>query len=141
MAKSNLEITITAKDQASKNIKKLDKELEGVNKEVKKSSKSFKSMGADMLKMGAVVGGVTAGLVLAGKALFDLGERGAIVEQTGESFEFLIEKLELTPDLLEDLRKASRGTIDDMTLMSSVSTLLAGTSRDMGMELGRNTPR
>ena len=105
MAKSNLEITITAKDQASKNIKKLDKELEGVNKEVKKSSKSFKSMGADMLKMGAVVGGVTAGVVLAGKAIFDLGEQGAIVEQTTESFDFLLEKLDLAPEPLAHHRE------------------------------------
>jgi hypothetical protein len=141
MAKSKLEITVTAKDLASKDLKKLDKGLEEVNKEAKKSSKGIASLGKDMLKMGAVVGGVTAGLVMAGKALFDLGERGAVVEQTGESFEFLIEKLDLAPDLLEQLGDAALGTVDDMTLMSGVATLLAGTSDELGQKLGDATPQ
>jgi len=88
-----------------------------------------------------VVGGVTAGLVIAGKALFDLGERGAIVEQTGESFDFLIEKLELAPDLLDQLSDAALGTVDRMTLMGGVATLLAGTTDELGNRLGNATPQ
>ena len=66
---------------------------------------------------------------------------GAIVTQTGDSFEYLSEKIGLAPDILEQLRKASMGTIDDMTLMSSTATLLAGTSDELGKALGDNTPQ
>jgi len=79
--------------------------------------------------------------VIAGKAIFEMGKQGAAVIQTGESFDFLLKKLDLAPDLLEQLREASRGTVDDMTLMSGTATLLAGTSDELGKKMGNLTPK
>ena len=142
MARSLLEIVLQVTDKnAKRELKELDKQLDQVDDAAKKSSRGFSGLSTDILKMGAVIGGVTAGAVLAGKAIWNMGKQGAAVIQTGESFDFLIQKIGLAPDILDQLRKASRGTIDDMTLMSSTATLLAGTSDELGRELGNATPK
>ncbi len=71
---------------------KLGLKKEGFDKEVKKTSTSMADMGKSILKTGAIIGGMATGAVLAGKALFSMGKQGAAVIQTGESFEFLLEK-------------------------------------------------
>ena len=93
---------------------------EGFDKAAKETKSSVADMGKEMLKTAAIVGGVGVAVAAAGKAIYEVGKRGAIVTQTAESFEFLSEKLGLAPTLLEDLRKAARGTVDDMTLMLSL---------------------
>jgi hypothetical protein len=119
---------------------KLGLDNKDFDKGVKQTKSTVGDLGKDLLKFGAAMGGVAAGVGLAGKALYEMGKRGAIVTQTADSFDFLSKKLGLAPDLLEQLRKASRGTVDDMTLMSSTATLLAGTSDELGKALGNATP-
>jgi len=104
------------------------------------TSDKLKSLGGDLLKMGTIAGGAIAGVVALGKALYELGGRGAIVTQTTESFEYLSKKLELPTDTLDRLRQEARGTVDDMTLMSSTATLLAGTTDELGKALGKAAP-
>jgi hypothetical protein len=140
-SRSVLEMLLTMEDKSSKELKKVDSNLGKVDKATKKASAGVKGMHTSLLKMGAVLGGVTAGVVVAGKALYELGARGAAVQQTTDSYEGLIDKLEVTPDLLEMQRKAVRGTVDDMTLMSATQTLLAGTTDAVGKELAEATPR
>ena len=142
MARSVLEIILSLKgDKAKQELKKVNKELGNVEKSAEKSSAGFKGVSTQMLAMGAAAGGAMFAAVKLGKALWDMGEQGAIVEQTTESFDFLIDKLSLAPDILEQLSSAALGTVDDMTLMSSVATLLAGTSDELGREIGNATPR
>jgi len=43
--------------------------------------------------------------------------------------------------LLDQLGEAAKGAVDDMTLMSGVATLLAGTSDELGKKLGDATPQ
>ncbi len=76
-----------------------------------------------------------------GQQLYQLGKRGADVIQTGESFEFLTRQIGASTDLLEQLRKASRGTIDDMTLMSASLKLLGGASDELAPKLAEALPR
>ncbi|MHC4753486.1 MAG: hypothetical protein ACYTFW_26950, partial [Planctomycetota bacterium] len=71
---------------------------------------------------------------------FALVAGGAVAAIAGVS-KFLSKKIGLAPDLLDQLRVASRGTVDDMTLMSSTATLLAGTSDELGKSLGNATPQ
>lgn len=91
--------------------------------------------------------GLNQGIELAGKVgralkqAFDLAKEGAQVRQTGESFELLLDKVGAAPDLLNQLRRASRNTVDDMQLMSSTSTLLAGTQGDLATALANSTPQ
>ncbi len=86
--------------------------------------------------MGAVA---VAGFAV--KKIFDFGREGAVVEQTAESFDLLMRKVEAAPDLLDQLTSAAKGTISQMDLMSSTSTLLAGASGDVATALANATPQ
>lgn len=142
VARSALEILIGVENtEAKRELKELDKQLEEVDDAARDSGKGVGILNEDLLKMGAVAGGVTIGLVALGKGFWELGSRGAVVEQTTRSYDGLIEKLGVTPDLLEKQRAAVRGTVDDMTLMSATQTLLAGTSDEVGRELAAATPK
>ncbi len=114
---------------------------EGFDKGVKSTKSGMKDMGKSFLTATAAIAGAGLAIYAAGKQIYAVGKRGAIVTQTAESFEYLSEKIGLAPDILEQLRKASLNTIDDMTLMSSTATLLAGTSDELGKALGANTPQ
>jgi hypothetical protein len=74
------------------------------------------------------------------QAMFEFGREGAQVIQTTESFAGLIEKVGASRDLLYELREAAGGTVDDMTLMSSTATLLAGAQGQLSRELANATP-
>ena len=71
---------------------------------------------------------------------FRIGEEGGAIIQTQKSFDGLIDKLGLSKDLLQQLNSAAAGTIDKNKLMSSTMTLLAGTSQELGQQLGNATP-
>jgi hypothetical protein len=72
--------------------------------------------------------------------MYEFAKVGAVVQQTEDSFDGLIDKLGVTPDLLDDLREASDGTISDIRLMSATTTLLAGAQGDLGSALASATP-
>ncbi|RJX17547.1 MAG: hypothetical protein C4575_12960 [Desulforudis sp.] len=63
--------------------------------------------------------------------VFELGKAGEQINQTTASFEGLVESIGAAPDLLDQLRSASKGTVDDMKLMSSTLTLAAGASDEL----------
>ncbi|MHC4361477.1 MAG: hypothetical protein ACYSTZ_01520, partial [Planctomycetota bacterium] len=63
------------------------------------------------------------------------------VQQTEQSWGFLLEKLGATPDILDRMREETKGTVDDMTIMSSTMTLLAGTSDELGGALLKQSPQ
>jgi hypothetical protein len=114
---------------------------EGFDKGVKETDRSLSGMASSFKTSAIAIAATGAAIAIAGKQIYELGKRGAIVTQTADSFDYLTKKLGLAPDILEQLRKASRGTIDDMTLMSSTATLLAGTSDELGKALGQATPQ
>jgi hypothetical protein len=123
---STVEILLKATDRASK-------ELKGVGKSASEMAGDLKDVA-----VGLAAGAVAAGVFT--KKVFDLGEAGAVVEQTSESFELLLLKVGAAPDLLDQLQTASKGTISDMKLMSSTATLLAGASGDLATNLAAATP-
>lgn len=121
---------------AGKSVKDFTKETG----EAKKSGADFGKMFSDLSK--GVAGG-TAAVATIGvtmKKAFDLGQAGAEVIQTTESFEMLLDKVGAAPDLLDQLQRASNYTIDKMSLMSATATLLAGTSGEMATALANSTP-
>jgi len=121
-----IEITIKGVDKTSKAFKSSEK-----------ATKGLKDALGGMVK---VAGGAAAVAVTLKKA-WDLGRAGGVVLQTAESFEFLIEKLGATPDLLDRLTEASRGTISEQKLMAGTMTLLAGASGELGTQLANQTPQ
>lgn len=80
------------------------------------------------------------GEVLLLKKVFDFGKEGAAVIQAGESWDVLLDKIGAAPDLLDQLRRASHGTVDDLKLMNSTSLLLAGTQGELATQLANATP-
>lgn len=121
-----IEITIKGVDKTSKAFKSSQK-----------ATKGLKDALGGMVK---VAGGAAAVAVTLKKA-WDIGREGAVILQTAESFEFLLDKVKAAPDLLDQLTAASRGTISQQELMSSTMTLLAGASGELGTQLANQTPR
>ena len=147
-----LEIVITAKDKnATKTVKKLttefgkaEKSLDKFGKAGARANRSIKGFGASIGKFsGAMLGvaGAAAGAGFALKQAFELGKQGAAIEQTTESFDDLIERVNIGIDTLEAMRKGTRRTVDDLTLMSSTLTLTAGTTGNYEQALVAIMPR
>lgn len=90
--------------------------------------------------MFAVTAAIT-GVVAAAKGLYELGQAGAEIQQTEKGFNALTDSAGISTNLLLEMQAASRGTMSDLTLMASASTLLAGTSGDLQTALADAAPR
>ena len=146
MARSDVELLIKATDKASKQIdrinkgvKKLGDESEKTGKKVKKSSGGFKDLQANWTKL-AIAGAAAAGALYTIKKAYDFAKQGAVIKQTANSWDMLLDKVGAAPDLLDQLSDASRGTVDDMTIMSSTALVLAGTSGELATNIAAATP-
>jgi protein-disulfide isomerase-like protein with CxxC motif len=145
---SEVDILVKMQDQtgaASKSVTGNLKQMQGAAKDTAENGRTSFQKFSDTF--GSVAGGIAkgAGFITAELAIlktaFDFGEEGAQVLQTGKSFDVLMEKVGASTDLLDQLRAASRGTIDDMKLMSSTTVLLSGTQGDLATALADSTPR
>lgn len=76
----------------------------------------------------AITAAAAIGFGVAVNQAFEFGKAGGVVTQTTESFTRMVQITGGMPDTLNQLRAAARGTVDDLTLMANVQTLLAGTS-------------
>ena len=138
---SNVQVIIQAVDKASKEIGKVSTALNDIDKSSGKGAAGFDAaMSKVMLTAGAVAGSAAA-MGAALKSAFEIGQQGAAVNQTADSFDLLLKTVGGAPDLLDQLRRASRGTVDDMTLMSATATLLAGTSDELSKALADASPQ
>lgn len=121
---------LLAEDQVSKTIEQVDSKFGDLKQ-------GFSNMAQTLAKGGAAIAAV--GVTM--REAFELGEEGAQILQTAESFDFLLAKVGAAPDLLDQLRAASQGTISDMELMSSTSLLLAGAQGELATNLANATPQ
>lgn len=126
---SDVKVRVLGEDAASREIAKVDDSLKGFQN----SFTELKSQ-LDIAKEGlqAFIGTF--------EKAFELGREGAIFQQTTASFDQLIAKTGASEELLNELRAASRGTVDDLTLMSSALTLSAGAGDDFARQLLNATP-
>ena len=132
MADPRVRIVVEAVTQsAERQLRKLQGTVNDTGKEAKKSGGMFDDLGAAVGKIAAGVG-VAASAFYGLKKAYDFAKEGAAIAQTAESFDRLMASMGVAPDILDQLRDASLGTVDDMTIMSSTMTLLAGTSEDLG---------
>lgn len=138
---SRLQLLLEAVDKNfTKNLRKGDESLDRLNKTAKKSKDPLKSMEEGLQFVAKSLGAVVAA-GFAVKKIFDFGREGAVVEQTADSFEFLMQKVEAAPDTMDRLTEAGKGTLTVMDLMSSTSTLLAGATGEVAQELANATPQ
>ena len=136
-AQSDLKINITLTDKAGKTIKTITQDLENLGKSSNKAGGFMKALTGPVGKATAAL----AAFSLGAKKAFDLGQAGAAISQTSQSFDMLMSKVGASSDHLDLLRAASRGTVSDMQLMSSTATLLAGAQGELANQLAQATPQ
>lgn len=102
-------------DKAIKDLEKLAKKVDKVDDERKKTQDGFKSMSSQLSGGFKQLGGVIAG-AFATQQLVSFGKEAVKVAAQAEGIQRAFERLN-RPNLLNELRKATRGTVDDLTLM------------------------
>ena len=140
MADPRVRIVVEAVTQAAeRQLNRLKGTVSDVGKEGKKAGSGFDDLQNSMGKIAAIAGGATAAFYALKKA-YDFAKEGAAIGQTADSFDRLMDSMGVAPGILQRLRDASRGTVDDMTIMSSTLTLLAGTSEELGRAMADAAP-
>lgn len=74
------------------------------------------------------------------KIAYNAAAEGAGAEQMIISWERLLDIIGAAPDVLDSVRAAARGTVDDFTMMSSLSLLAAGSSKEFSKTLMEHAP-
>lgn len=134
---------ITQEEAASRYLQ-LGRAAKEIEQEISNAVPAVKGFGASIAGITPQIIAVGAAVTVAVKAFQawrEAAEMGAVIRQTGESFDFLSKNIYQVPDLLQKMREASRGTISDMQLMSSFMTLVAGTTPELGSALAAATPQ
>lgn len=138
----------------SMSVKKAAKEYQKFTDKLNKTAKATQGANAAQSKSKGILevakanwmalagGVVAAGVAIKGaKELFDFAQEGAAVQQLEESFDRLNETTFKTPNLLEDMQDAVRGTVSPLKLMKGVMTLTAGASDEMAKEFAEASPK
>jgi hypothetical protein len=90
-----------------------------------------------LLAVAGAFGLVTAAVALTAKAVYELGQRGAGVNDVRESLEHFTGSADAADAVLDKLRDGVKGTISDFTLMKDASRLLGAgvklTADDFGV--------
>jgi len=139
-----IQLIIKAVDKASAELRSVSGGVKKLGDEAKASSTSSAAMGDALrgIAREALLG--VAGLAafgVAAKKAFDLVEEGAKIQQTGESFDMLMDALGAAPNILQQMKDAVGGTVDEMSLMSSTMTLVAGASSELAISMVDAAPR
>jgi len=74
------------------------------------------------------------------QATWDTMKEGAVINTTTAAFERLSSTLIGVPDLLNQLQAASRGTINDLSLMQQTLSLVQGAAPELARSLGQAAP-
>ena len=131
-----------AAEIVTKGLRKFESDMSKADKAVGKSVDSIDKASKSGLSFGDVLSGVTKGLAVAGaaaatmgvvfKKAMDFGKLGAQAIQAELSFTGLVEQMELGGEYMGRLEEAAGGTIDQLSLMAGVGTLVAGVSKALG---------
>lgn len=114
--------------------------LDGLGISSDTAKHAFNTLAPIVGGIGLAVGGATAAFAAMNKAM-EFGKEGATIDQTRKSFDGLMASMGASPTTLQDMSDATLGTVDDMTLMSSTMTLLAGTSDELGRAMVDAAPQ
>lgn len=150
----------TTTDNAAKSIQKSTKGLDGLTKLLDKFGGNFgrqisgvvqqaQGLNAELPAIASSLGGVNlamvgvaAGAAAVAAAFVALGVRGAGLIGLQESFERLNRTIgQDSVAALNELRRASAGTISDFELMRLTNLALAGAGGEFGRQFGKDLPR
>jgi len=122
----------------------LGEAAKGIKEEIASVTPVMTGFGASVSAALPYIVAVSAAAIGAAKAFQmwkESAEMGAVIRQTGDSFNYLSQNVYRIPGLLQSMRETSRGTISDMQLMASFMTLVAGTTPALGTALAEATPK
>lgn len=108
--------------------------------DIKKSANLYKDLNTT-LEVGVASFAAATAAALVFKQAFDLSREGASINQLETSFNRLNDSVLMSPDLLNDMSEAARGTIKETDLMAGVLTLTAGQSSEMAQQFAQATPK
>lgn len=110
---------IVKTDKAVKNLNKLEKEVKDLQKQGKKSAKgiedSFKKTSNNLVSQFKKIGGALA-IAFSAQQAFQLGKEMVTLAAKAEGVERAFKRI-APKGLLDDLRRATRGTVSDLLLM------------------------
>lgn len=118
--------------------------LAGIQTTSAGAASSFSKLLGAVVPVTVALGAATLAIVGISKAFSAwkaAAEEGASIRQTGRSFEYLTEQMYGVPNLLGQMKAASRGTISELQLMSSYMTLVAGTTPELGRNISQAVPQ
>ena len=130
--------SIVTKDQFSQTFSKFDRSVQTSARGLAKLGGVMSSGGLGMLFGGAA--GV-AGATAIAKVTFELGNLGAQSLVTKQSFESVTTSVGKTVALLDEMKVAAGGTIEEMRLMQLANTALAGASGETGAKFADLIPK
>jgi iron-sulfur cluster repair protein YtfE (RIC family) len=104
-------------DEALKNLDKLAGKVDKIDAERKKSQAGFKDMSSSLASSFSKVG-AAIGLAFGTAQIISFGKEAVKLAARAEGIETAFRKLN-NPRLLDDLRRATRGTVTDLQLMQS----------------------
>ena len=128
MVDESLRIVIDALNKSSDEIKKVKKDIDGLEEATKTADKSSKNFGETWA---GVLTGLNAGIQIAQqvaaamKQVYETAREGAELEMMQTRFDNLSRSIGTTADaLLGDLREATRGLVSDSELMASAADFM-----------------
>lgn len=125
--------SIITKDQFSQTFNKFDRSVSGAGRSIDKLAGG----------MGMLFAGIAgaAGVAALGKTALELGNLGAQSLVTRDSFASVTQSVGKSTALLDEMKVAAGGTIDEMRLMQLANTALAGASGETGAAFAELIPR
>jgi hypothetical protein len=134
MADQKIQVTLTARDLMSGQMKAatdalqaLGIEVETVDEGIDDLDRRNDTLGESWTEIKSKIDLATQGFQMFAQAAYqayEAAEQGAVIRQTTDNFDALGLSI-------EDLRASTNGTVDDMTLMSGSLTLVAGASGEL----------
>lgn len=122
MAEADVTVTVKTIDQGSDKMRGYANNIRGIEGAASKVGSSLKGLAVGV---GAVTGVMVAG-GYAAKKFYDTIRQGAVLQTTTQRFDKLTASIGSTADaMLGQLRTATKGMIDDMSLMASASQIIS----------------
>jgi hypothetical protein len=124
--------------------KEAEGNLKAFRGDLEQTGSGASSLAGEVMSAAAVIGiaiGAAAAAALTMKEVFQFGAEGAQVLQVQSAFQNLMTTVGAAPDILNELRTATQGTVADFGLMAGSDKLLAGTSGELEKSLAADLPQ
>jgi LysM repeat protein len=121
-----IEITLDGKDNVSQNLSKVNKELDELQQQGNRGTNAANNLAGGLGGLASAAGavGLSFGLMEIGSRVIELNELGAEVRAANRVFTELAGGPQEAAKGLGELRRATNGVVDDMTLMRGANSLL-----------------